>query len=57
LTSILSQLAAMPREQILELLRDKFPAGPPSRRPSQPTAGPRFHLIQIPQLRRPGERP
>jgi hypothetical protein len=51
LGSLLSHLASLPREQILEFLRDKFPAGLSSRRPSQPTAGPRFHLIQIPQVR------
>ena len=54
--NLLSHLASLPREQILEFLRDKFPAGPPSRRPSQPTAGPRFHLIQIPQVRPRGNR-
>jgi hypothetical protein len=53
LAGMLSQLAAMPREQLLGFLRDKFPAAPPSSRPTRPTAGPRFHLIQLPQLRRP----
>ena len=50
LAAILTQLAAMPREQMLEFitsfLRSKLPPG------TQPpvTAGPRFHLIQIPQV-------
>jgi hypothetical protein len=48
LAAMLSQLAAMPREQMLEFitsfLRSKLPPG------AQPlvTSGPRFHLIQIP---------
>lgn len=52
LLSMLPQLAAMPREQLLASLRDKFPAGAPSPKPLQRVAGPRFHLIQIPQLPR-----
>jgi len=50
LAAMLAQLAAMPREQMLEFitnfLRTKLPQG------AQPqvAAGPRFHLIQIPQV-------
>ena len=51
LASILTQLASMPREQILEFLRDRFPAAAPSATPVRPPAGPKFHLIQIPQVR------
>lgn len=51
---MLTQLAAMPREQMLEFitkfLRSKLPPGTQT----QATAGPRFHLIQIPQNRQPG---
>ncbi|HEX7841483.1 MAG TPA: hypothetical protein VF469_28615 [Kofleriaceae bacterium] len=54
LLSMLPHLAAMPREQLLAFLRDKFPAGTPSSRQPQRVAGPRFHLIQIPQPRRTG---
>ena len=50
LAAMLSQLAAMPREQMLEFitsfLRSKLPPGTQT----QVTAGPRFHLIQIPQV-------
>ena len=49
----LNQLAAMSREQLLDLVRQATGALPA--KPSSPTtAGPRFHLIQIPQVRRPG---
>jgi len=50
LAAMLAQLAAMPLEQMLEFitnfLRAKLPQG------TQPSvaAGPRFHLIQIPQV-------
>lgn len=48
----LSKLAAMSREQLLEFLKQVTSAMPA--RPHTPaTAAPRFHLIQIPQLRRP----
>ncbi len=50
LAAMLPQLAAMPREQMLEFitsfLRSKLPPGTQT----QVTAGPRFHLIQIPQV-------
>jgi len=44
---MLTQLATMPREQILEFLQ-KLTAAAPVR---HPTAAPRFHLIEIPQAR------
>jgi hypothetical protein len=48
----LTKLAALSREQLLDLLRQVTGALPA--KVSSPTmAGPRFHLIQIPQLRRP----
>jgi len=56
LAAMLTQLAAMPREQMLEFitsfLRSKLPPG------AQPqvTAGPRFHLIQLPQVPAPQRR-
>lgn len=49
----LAKLAAMSREQLLDLLRQVTGAMPA--RPQTPTtAAPRFHMIQIPQVRRPG---
>jgi hypothetical protein len=49
---ILAQLAAMSREQLLDLLKQVTGAMPA--RPQAPSSGaPRFHLIQIPQVRRP----
>ena len=49
---LLHQLAAMSREQLLDLLKQVTGAMPA--RPQTPTSGaPRFHLIQIPQVRRP----
>jgi len=50
---LLAQLAAMSREQLLDLLRKVTGAASPQ--PQSPVNGaPRFHLIQIPQVRRPG---
>lgn len=49
----LSKLAAMPREQLLDLLK-QVTGAMPARSHTPVTAGPRFHLIQIPQVRRPG---
>jgi hypothetical protein len=50
LAAMLAQLAAMPRPQMLEFitnfLRTKLPQG----MQPQVAAGPRFHLIQIPQV-------
>jgi hypothetical protein len=47
---MLSQLAAMPREQMIEFLQRL-----PSRSPGSATAGPRFHLIELP-IRPPAQR-
>jgi hypothetical protein len=50
---LLSKLAGMSREQLLDLLKQVTGAMPA--RPHTPaTVAPRFHLIQIPQVRRPG---
>jgi hypothetical protein len=50
---LLAQLAAMSREQLLDLVKKVTGAASPQ--PQSPTSGvPRFHLIQIPQVRRPG---
>lgn len=49
----LSKLAAMPREQLLDLLK-QVTGAMPGRSHTPATAAPRFHLIQIPQVRRPG---
>jgi hypothetical protein len=51
LASLLTQLASMPREQILEFLRNRFPAGAPPSGPISRITGPRFHLIQLPPVR------
>ena len=50
---LLTQLAAMSREQLLDLLRKATTAASP--RTQSPASGaPQFHLIQIPQIRRSG---
>jgi hypothetical protein len=49
---LLTQLAAMSREQLLDLLKQVTGAASPQTR-SPAAAAPRFHLIQIPQVRRP----
>lgn len=48
----LTKLAAMSREELLGLLK-QVTSSLPRKVPSAPSPGPRFHLIQIPQLRRP----
>jgi hypothetical protein len=49
----LQRLAAMSREQLLDLVKQV--TGAMASKPSSPmSGGPRFHLIQLPQLRRPG---
>lgn len=49
---LLPQLAAMSREQLLDLLKQVTGAASPRTQP--PALGaPRFHLIQVPQVRRP----
>lgn len=50
---LLTKLAAMSREQLLNLLKQVTSAASP-RTPSPATATPRFHLIQVPHVRRPG---
>ena len=48
----LTQLAAMSREQLLDLVKQVTGAASPRTQP--PALGaPRFHLIQVPQVRRP----
>lgn len=49
----LSKLAAMSREQLLDLLK-QITGTMPVRTAPPASAAPRFHLIQIPQARRPG---
>jgi len=51
----LTQLAAMSREQLLELLR-QFTGANAAKPPGPTTAAPRFHLIEIPNTPRPGGR-
>jgi hypothetical protein len=50
---LLTKLAAMSREQLLDLLKQVTGAAA-QRTPSPATGTPRFHLIQVPQVRRPG---
>lgn len=50
---LLPQLAAMSREQLIDLLRKVTGAAAPQAQ-SPANGAPRFHLIQIPQARRPG---
>ena len=49
---LLNQLAAMSREQLLDLLKQATGAMP-ARAQTPTSAAPRFHLIQLPQVRRP----
>jgi hypothetical protein len=51
LAGVLSQLAAMPREQLIEFLLTRLRAAIPTGPPAPVMAGPRFHLIQIPSVR------
>lgn len=51
---ILSQLAQMPREQLIELVNQRLRSLAPASAPVSPTAGPRFHMIPIPQAARRG---
>lgn len=48
----LAKLAAMSRDELITLFK-QFTGAIPVRQPTPPTAGPRFHLIEIPQLRKP----
>jgi hypothetical protein len=52
---LLSRLAAMSREELLDLLKQVTGAIPA--RSQAPSSAPRFHLIQIPQVRRPDGSP
>jgi hypothetical protein len=51
----LNQLAGMSREQLLDLLK-QVTGAMPARAQAPASAAPRFHLIQIPQARRPDGR-
>jgi hypothetical protein len=48
LAAMLSQLASMPREQLIEFLVGRLRTALPPGTATQATAGPRFPLIQIP---------
>jgi hypothetical protein len=50
---VLAKLAAMSREQLLDLVR-QFTGGTAASAPSPPTAGPRFHIVELPLSGRPG---
>jgi hypothetical protein len=50
---VLSRIAAMSRDELLDLVKQVTGAMPAHPRTPN-TAAPRFHLIQIPQTRRPG---
>jgi hypothetical protein len=52
--SLLTSLASMPREQLLDLVISKLRAALPPGTPTAVAGAPRFHLIQIPQMRPPG---
>jgi hypothetical protein len=54
LAGMLSAFASMPREQLLDLVIAKLRAALPPGTPTAVTGAPRFHLIQIPQVQRPG---
>lgn len=57
LDGILAQFAAMPREQLVDLINRQLRALAPAGAPLRSPAGPRFHLISIPQLPRYGRAP
>jgi len=57
LTGMLSQLAAMPREQLIEFLLTRLRSALPLGASTRVSAGPRFHLIQIPQVGKAGSKP
>ena len=56
LTGIFSQLAAMPREQLIDFLINRLRSALPPGAATRVSAGPRFHLIQIPQVGKAGSR-
>lgn len=49
----LTKLAAMSREQLLDLVK-QVTGAMPAQTQTPTSAGPRFHLIQLPPVRRPG---
>jgi hypothetical protein len=57
LTGILSQLTAMPREQLIDFLISRLRNALPPGAATRVSAGPRFHLIQIPQVGKAGGKP
>lgn len=57
LTGILSHLAAMPREQLMDFLINRLRSALPPGTQTRVSAGPRFHLIQIPQVGTAGGKP
>ena len=48
LAGMLSHLAAMPREQLIEFLLSRLRSALPPGAPTQLTAGPRFHIVTLP---------
>ncbi len=54
LTGLLSQLGAMPREQLIDFLINRLRGALPPGAATRVSAGPRFHLIQIPQFGKAG---
>jgi hypothetical protein len=54
LTGLMRQLAAMPREQLIDFLINQLRSALPPGTQTRGSAGPRLHLIQIPQVRPPG---
>ena len=56
LAGMLSRLAAMPREQMLEFITNFLRAKLPPGTQAPITQGPRFHLIQLPQVPPPQRR-
>ncbi len=56
LTTILSQFAAMPRDQMIDFLINRLRSALPPGAATRVSAGPRFHLIQIPQVPPAGKR-
>jgi hypothetical protein len=54
LTGILSQFAAMPRAQLIDFLLGRLGSALPPGAATRVSAGPRFHLIQIPQAGKAG---
>jgi hypothetical protein len=57
LTGLMRQLAAMPREQLIDFLINRLRSALPPGTQTRVSAGPRFHLIEIPQVGKVGGRP